>query len=166
MESKEGHPDQTIFVTTKDRQGFVVAQKSGLVERPSMLVHFHIPKGNVILEGRRIYGISSGFPPTDVPFNVFKKHCVRDRISRQEGNILVQATYRARDLAKLFGRPFHEVAFKYDELHALHNKTLIRLGEEMSIEPKHELDIENKPVDRKHLLELIKRALREVSPEC
>lgn len=131
-----------------------------------MLVHYHVPKGNIILEGRRIYGISSGFPATDVPFSTFKKYCVRDRIIRQEGSILVQATYRKSDLERIFKRPFKEVAFKYDELHALHNRTLRRLADEMGVEPKKELDIENKPVDRKHLLELIKRMLREASPEC
>lgn len=131
-----------------------------------MLVHYHVPKGNVILEGRRIYGIASGFPATDVPFSVFKKHCVRDRVIRQEGSILIQATYRASDLSKIFGGSFKEVAFKYDELHALANKTLKRLAEEMRIEPKCELDIDNKSADRKHLLELIKRKLREASPEC
>jgi len=131
-----------------------------------MLVHFKDPLGNIVLHGQRIYGNATGFPPADIPFPIFQRYCSRRDKFRQKDNVLIQATYRASDLKKMLGKDFSSVAFKYDELPSLPNITLKRLWKEMGIVPKHELDIDGNPTDRKHLLELIKRQIREASPKC
>lgn len=144
-----------------------------------MLVHYKIRNGVLHLGRWRIYGISTGHPPTDIPWEMFRDLCsrkrARDRASNQKNpvgvigkpkDVLVQATYRASDLQRIFKRGFSEIAFQYDELDALPNKTLQRLADEMGLVPKKELDIENSGKDRKHLLELIKRSLREASPNA
>lgn len=95
------------------------------------------------INGYRIYGAAMIQGPTEVPFDLYK----------QCKDVLISATYREGHLQKLFGRPFPEVAFRYDEVKHLPERTLHLLMERMGI--SFETDW-----PKKRKVELIKAALR------
>ena len=83
-----------------------------------MLVHSKIPKGILDLGGYKIYGKDLGREPTDIPFEIY--NMCRDGL--QDG------TYREGTLARIFGKPFPEIAFTYSEIRWLPESILDRVG--------------------------------------
>ncbi len=112
-----------------------------------MLVHAKNPRGILHLYGLRIYGKETKHPPRDIPFDLYNK-C-------KDG--LQDATYREGYLRSKFGRPCSEVAFTYNEVRFLPERTLEQLATTMNIQTDTELS-------RKGLVDAIKGALRLVSP--
>ena len=108
-----------------------------------MLVYSKNPNGMLMIEGYRIYGAAMIQGPTEIPFDVYQQ--CRDA--------LVSATYREGHLTKLFGRSFPEIAFRYDEIRFLPDRTLHTLMEHMGVIPQEDWS-------RKRKVEAIKTALR------
>jgi hypothetical protein len=112
-----------------------------------MLVHAKNPRGVLHLERFRIHGKETGRDPCDIPFELYN--------SCKDG--LQDATYREGYLRSKFGRPCPEVAFTYNEIRFLPEKTLMKLVEATGIKVDDEWT-------HKGLIDAIKGALRNVSP--
>jgi len=112
-----------------------------------MLVHAKNPRGVLHLNGFRIHGKETGRKPCDIPFDLYN--------SCKDG--LQDATYREGYLRSKFGRPCPEVAFTYNEIRFLPDKTLQILVGVIGIDV-------NETWTRKGLIDAIKGALRDVSP--
>ena len=97
----------------------------------------------LMIEGYRIYGAAMIQGPTNVPFEIYQ----------QCKAVLISATYREGHLTKLFGRQFPEIAFRYDEIRFLPEKTLHMLMEYMGVSLQEDWS-------RKRKVEAIKIALR------
>jgi hypothetical protein len=89
-----------------------------------MLVHAKTPNGIIHAGGYRIYGISWGHAPVNLPHNVYKAF----------KDVLVHATYREGYLTKLFNKPFPEIAFRYNELRYLPHITLDKILSALEIQ--------------------------------
>lgn len=83
-----------------------------------MLVYFAEPNGVLYLNEYKIYGRETGEHPQDIPFKLYLscKECLED------------ATYREGYLTKIFGKQFPPVAFQYNELRWMPDRTLDVIG--------------------------------------
>jgi len=112
-----------------------------------MLVHSKIPRGILHLDRFRIHGKETGYPPCDIPFDLYNK-C-------KDG--LQDATYREGFLSVIFKTAFPEVAFTYSELRYLPEETLDRIGPLM-------IDKYDSSWSHKKKVDQIKLRLAEISP--
>lgn len=110
-----------------------------------MLVYAKSPRGVLHLDRFRIYGRETGRKPCDIPFNLY--NLCKDGLE--------DATYREGYLRAKFGHSCPVVAFTYNEIRFLPDKTLNALATTMN------LDI-NAEWTRKGLIDAIKGALRDV----
>lgn len=111
-----------------------------------MLVYAKNPRGVLYLDGYQIWGKETGQQPRDIPFNLYN--------TCKDG--LEDATYREGYLSAKFGRPFPMVAFTYNEIRYLPDRTLAIISESMGL-------VIDKELTRKGLIDAIKGALRDVS---
>ena len=112
-----------------------------------MLVYAKTPKGSIKIGAYRIYGIDMSQGPRDVPFELYEA-CK---------NGLEDATYREDFLKRIFGRRFPEIAFRYNEVRWLPDKTLDVLCSCMGISS-------DESWQHKRKVDAIKKAIRDASP--
>jgi hypothetical protein len=112
-----------------------------------MLVHSNNEKGVLCYNGMKIYGWATNMPPTDLPYKVYEE--LKEAVQH--------ATYREGYLLSHFPGPFPELAFRYNEVRWLPQKTLHAILDGMQLEYDAEW-----PSKRK--VEIIKTALRDVTP--
>lgn len=112
-----------------------------------MLVHNKNPRGVLHIAGYRIWGIETKQDPVDVPFVLYAA-CQQS---------FHDATYREGYLREKFGFACEPVAFTYKEVRWLADVTLDMLGLGM-------VDNFDSSWSRKHKIDTIKIALREINP--
>jgi hypothetical protein len=91
-----------------------------------MLVFAKNPKGILCLGNEKFYGQDFGLPPHDISYSFFK----------QFKDSFAEATYREKDLERIFGKPCDLViAFKYSELKFLPDATLDKIAKWIGCRP-------------------------------
>jgi hypothetical protein len=112
-----------------------------------MLVHYKTPKGVLCTGNWKIYGLATNMDPVDIPFEAYES---------LKGSV-VDATYREAYLSSIFPGPFEEIAFRYDEIRYLPERTLHRILDGMSLEYDESWSAKRK-------IDAIKKAIRDASP--
>jgi len=112
-----------------------------------VLVFCKNPRGILHLHSFRIHGRETKYKPCDIPFDLYNAN----------KDALVDGTYREITLRGLFGVTFPEIAFTYNEIRWLPERTLDTIGPLM-------VDQYDSTWSHKKKTDQIKVALRNVSP--
>lgn len=115
-----------------------------------MLVYYKEPNGYFYMaDGTKVGGAHTDLPPRDIPYSVWREY----------SEVFVNATYRAEDLERIFGRKFTPVAFKYTEIKHLPSSILTKLAEEMGV-------LRAKRRSREKMIYAIQTALKYGTGKC
>ncbi len=92
-----------------------------------ILVWHKDPKAYGFIEGKRLYGSQTGFPPTDITSKCY--------LEFKNNAYFKTATYNEVYLSKKYGRAVSPIKFTYDELPFLPMETLDRLARDIGVKP-------------------------------
>ena len=97
----------------------------------------------------RVYGTLLGMPATDVPYDIYQVY----------KEALIDATYRSKDLQRLFGKPFSDFVFTIPELKHMPYFRLKKLAFELGV-------LKMSRLTRGQLIRAVRNAFRYGSSNC